>query len=86
MRCLARKRCRGILLMDAVPPSATAPIHQLSRIDLDIPARTELVIEVTLSPKGIQYVRGHSPVRAYLTVVYSNPHLPIDSLSVTILA
>jgi hypothetical protein len=86
MRCLARKRCRGILLMDAVPPSPTARIHQLSRVDLDIPARTELVIEVTLSQPGLRYVRAHSPVRAYVTVVYSNPHIPIDTLSVTLVA
>jgi hypothetical protein len=72
MRCLTRKPCHGVLLMHGPADSASAPDRELARVDLDIPARTDVVIEVTLSRSGRAYVRTHHHFRADLTAAYEN--------------
>jgi hypothetical protein len=72
MRCLTRKRCHGVLSLGALYDSARASAPELARVDLNIPARTELVLDITLSRSGLAYVRAHHRVPSGLTAVYED--------------
>jgi hypothetical protein len=91
MRCLTRKACTGVLLLSVSvsnsrdrgggQPPSNPP--ELSRVDLNIPGRTELVVEVTLSRAGLAYVRAHHRVHVDLTAAYPDQ---VDVLAITLLA
>jgi hypothetical protein len=74
MRCLTAKPCHGVLSLSAIPKSETASAPELARVDLDVPARTELVIDMTLRRAGLNYVRTNHRVRADLVAVYEDKH------------
>jgi hypothetical protein len=77
LRCLARKPCRGVLLL-----SANKNTTELARVDLFVPAQATWMIEVTLSKAGVCYVRAHHRVPGFLTAVYNQA--PLDILPLTI--
>ena len=77
LRCLARKPCRGVLLL-----SANKNTTELARVDLFVPAQATWVIQVTLSASGACYVRAHHRVPSFLTAVYNRA--PLEILPLTI--
>jgi hypothetical protein len=77
LRCLVRKPCRGVLLL-----SANKNTTELARVDLFVPAQATWVIEVTLSPAGVRYVRAHHRVPGFVTAAYNRG--PLDILPLTI--
>jgi hypothetical protein len=87
MRCLRSTPCRGVLLLGAIPDSPTASAPELARVDLYVPAHTELAIDITLERAGLAYVHAHHRVRADLTAVYEDKRgnaTGVDDFAVTI--
>ena len=67
--------------------SAASPYPELARVDLNIPARTDVVIDVTLSRAGRTFVRAHHHFRSDLTAAYLNKRgegEAVDFLTVSI--
>jgi hypothetical protein len=72
LRCVSRRPCQGVLQLLGIRAGHPNLLGELARADLNIPARTEVIVEVTLSREGLAYVRAHTPVAASLGAVYEN--------------
>jgi hypothetical protein len=88
LRCMAAP-CRGTLLLTAGSPTAAKAGMEFARADLNAPPGTELIVELTLSPRGLAFLRAHHRVRATMSANYANScgvSEQVDSFAVTLIA
>jgi hypothetical protein len=71
LSCQSGEPCQGVLQLLTTPPPATLK-NELARVDLDIPAHTDLIVDVTLAPTAVSYLHAHTPATVYLFATYFN--------------